>query len=69
MVVDVEELSNQQVNQVLGHLWKSKDDNGFYNLYIQYGGKLIDTKFKVEELDLNEITDFIESLLGTNVKA
>ena len=62
ITIDVDELDIHQVDRVIQEVWKSKDDNGFYKVYLLYGGKLVDTKFRVENLDFEEITNLINKL-------
>lgn len=62
ITVDVDGLDTKQVNEVIKVLWQSRDDNGFFKVFLLYGGKLVDTKFKVENLDYTEITNLIIQL-------
>ena len=62
ITIDVEDLDVKQVDRVIQEVWKYKDDNGFYKVYLLYGGRLIDTKFRVENLDFEDITNLINKL-------
>lgn len=62
LVLDTSQLTYDQANKVLAEAWKHKDDNGFYRVVLAMDNKLIDTKFKVEDLDIDEISDFIAKL-------
>ena len=62
IVLDVDNLSFDQMDQVIAKVWQSRKDDGFYKVYLLVNGKMVDTKFRVEELDLNEVSAFITKL-------
>lgn len=61
-MLDVDNLSFDQMDQVIAKVWQSRKDDGFYKVYLLVNGKMVDTKFRVEELDLNEVSAFITKL-------
>jgi DNA polymerase I-like protein with 3'-5' exonuclease and polymerase domains len=58
--VDTSMLESAEVDTVLRELWKYKAENGFYKLYILYGGLLRDVGFKVEDIPKMFITGMIK---------
>jgi len=62
IMLDVNNLSYEQMDKVIAKVWQHRKDNGFYKVYLLVDGKMVDTKFRVEELDLNEVSDFIAKL-------
>lgn len=65
IVLDVDNLSFEQMDQVIAKVWQQRKDDGFYKVYLLVDGKMIDTKFRVEELDLSEVSAFISKLEKT----
>lgn len=62
ITVDVDSLNKEAINKVIAHIWQYKDDNGFYKVYLLYGNKLLDTNFRVENIDIEEVSNFIEEV-------
>lgn len=60
---DVQELSENSVNRVLSYIFKNRKVDGFYNVNIIYGDKLVDTKLRVEELNMDEANNLVLKLL------
>ena len=59
---DCSTITPEQVNQVLAYIYSKKDDKGFFTVHLFYGGKLIDTKMKVEHMDITEANRYLCSL-------
>lgn len=64
---DVQELTNEDINLVLSYIFEHSAENGFYKCSIIYKGRLIDTKMRVETLDIDEANKVVLSLLQKEV--
>lgn len=62
IVLDVENLAYEQADKVLAKVWESRQPNGFYRVLMKIQGKLVDTKMRVEDIDTDEISDYITQL-------
>jgi len=62
IILDVDGLSMDDINIVIAEAWKYRDKNGFYKVHLSVSGKFVDTKFRVEDLDLKEMTNLIVKL-------
>ncbi len=61
IIVDVEHLTEPQVNRVLGLLFENNDEKGFSEIKLLYHGELIDTKIKCESVaNAETIKDYIK---------
>ena len=59
IVVDVSGITLKQADQVIAELWQSRDPKGFYRVMLSMNDRLVDTKFKVEDIDTSKISDMI----------
>lgn len=66
---DVQDLSSVDVDKVLSYIFKHQKTDGFYKATIIYNGRLIDTKMRLEEIDIDEANSVIMSLLPKEVNA
>lgn len=57
--IDVNNVDAPLVDDIIREVWKSKDDNGFYKVNLIYGGQLIDAKFRVENIDIDALNEFV----------
>ena len=55
IVFDVQTFSKQVIDSLLSYVYQRQAPNGFYRVRIIYNDQLIDTKMRVEELDLEEV--------------
>lgn len=62
LLVDCTGLAKEQVNAVISYLWDRRVDDGFYSIKLIIGETLVDTKFKVEDVDQIELTNFIKEV-------
>lgn len=62
--IDVNGLPEDDINRVLSYLWKFRDDNGFYKAYLVYKGKLIDTKIRIEDIDIDAANEAVTQLFS-----
>lgn len=66
LVLDVEGLLYEDVDKVLAKVWSYRDPKGFYKVILAMDDKLIPAKFNVEEIDIDEVSDYILSLSKGN---
>lgn len=59
---DVQALKNEEIDRVLSYIYEHRAEKGFYKTYLIYNGKLIDTKIKVEEFDVDEANKLLVQL-------
>ena len=59
IVVDCTYLPIKQTDKVIAELWKHREQNGFYKVMLNINNKLIDTKFTVENLDTDDMSDYV----------
>ena len=59
--IDPGSMSIPNCDELLKIIYKYRDSKGFYTVKLLYGGKLIDTKIKVERLDMSEVLGFIKN--------
>lgn len=59
IVFDTEDLPNDKVNEVLAYASAHSEEDGFFKVYIAYGGVLLDTTLRIERLDLEEANEFV----------
>lgn len=64
MVFDVQDLRKDDVDKVLSYIYRNKADNGFFSANIIYNDKIIDTKMRLEHLDIDEANSIIEKLVN-----
>lgn len=62
IVLDVNGLNNADIDTLIAECWKHRDKNGFYSMYLALGDRMVNMKFKVEDLNLDEISDLIVKL-------
>ena len=62
IALDVDKLTKENVDEVLKEVWKYRDENGFYRVQLLMDGDVIDTQFNVEDLDSDELSEFILKL-------
>lgn len=56
-------VDTQKVNDVLAHMMKYRQDNGFYRSCIIYSGRMIDTGIPMENCDTEELSSYVKSLI------
>lgn len=62
IILDVDHLSYDQIDQVIAEAWKHQTPTGFYGITLLMQGKMVDAKFKVEDLDMDYMSDLIQRL-------
>lgn len=65
IVLDVSSLDLKDVDTVIAAVWPLRQDDGYYRVLLSYGGKLVDTGFRVEDIDQIEINNYIKQLKGS----
>lgn len=61
IILDTANMKKEDIDQLLAFVFELNHPNGFYKVKLFYHSKLIDTKIKVENLDLKEIEKFIQN--------
>jgi len=64
---DVQDLKIDDVNKVLSYIFKRQRPDGFYKVMLIYNGKMVDTKMRIEELDIDAANEVVMSLLPKEV--
>ena len=59
---DADLLTNNKVDLILSYIYDRSDPNGFYRVYLNYKGQVIDTKMHMENIDIAEAEAFMQSL-------
>lgn len=62
IVLDTSSLTVADSDKVIAEAWKYRKPDGFYRVMLSINGRIIDTKFRVEDLDIDAISDFISGL-------
>ena len=64
ILFDVQDIKlREDVDRVLDYIFQSREDDGFYRTYIIYNGTAMNTKIRVENIDMKAANDFIYTLL------
>lgn len=64
LLVDITGLSHDEANKVIGWLWQFRVPDGFYNVKLNMGDSIVDTGFRVEDVDTIALTDFIKEMVS-----
>lgn len=62
LVFDTLSLTKDQINEVLAYIFKHSVDTGFYRVYLIFNNQLLDTKMKIEELNMEEANGLMTRL-------
>ena len=62
ITIDVDNLDVKDVDKVIARVWNDRREDGFFKVYLLFGGQLVDAGFKVEDIDYDEITELINQL-------
>lgn len=62
ILLDVNQLSTDNINKVIARVWQDRDSDGFYSVYLVLDGNMVNTGFKVEDLNTEEVSDLITGL-------
>ena len=63
ITVDCQDLKTDDINRVISYCFEHKVDNGFYSVNLIYNGSIVDTQFRVEELNIEELNNLVVSML------
>lgn len=66
---DVQDLKQCDVNTVLSYIFRNQREDGFYSTNLIYAGKLIDTKMRVEEMNIDEANNLVIELIKKDKEA
>lgn len=65
LCVDLSTLNDDAANKVIAKMWEQRQADGFYKVMLVYGGRMIDSGFRVEDIDQIELTEFIKEVSNT----
>ena len=69
LCVDITDLPEAAADAVIKKVWEQRAPDGFYNVLFLHGGTLVDSKFRVEDIDKIELTDFIKEVSHGHIEA
>lgn len=64
IMVDMGNLIATDANKVIQHVWKHKDEDGFFRVLFLYDGKTLIPGIHVESMDVEELSDTIIEMEG-----
>lgn len=67
IVFDCQSIRTDSVNRVLSYIFQHKQDDGFYKAMLIYNDQLLDTHMSIENLDIDEASNFVQSLVEKEV--
>lgn len=67
IIIDTKGLTMPEVDKVLAHVYKDKDDKGFFTVQLMHNDKLVNTGIRVERADLEDWRNFITDITGTEI--
>ena len=62
LVIDISDLEEANANRVIQWVWNYRDPEGFFRVMFQRGAMLIDSKFRVEDIDHISLTKLIQEV-------
>ena len=62
LCVDISSLSDNAANAVIKKLWDHRAEDGFFRVMFIRGDLMLDGKFRVEDVDQIELTEFIKEV-------
>lgn len=62
ILLDVNQLSVSNINKVIERVWQDRDADGFYNVFLVLDKGMVNTGFKVEDIDTEEVSELISKL-------
>lgn len=65
VVFDIDELSKTSANEVLQYIGKIREEDGFYRAMVYYGGRLLDTTMRIENIDVDDANKFVMDRMVT----
>ncbi len=66
ILFDVDKFNKDEVNAILSYIWQFRAEDGFYHAYLLYG-KMMDTKIRLDEFDVDKANEFICSIAERSV--
>lgn len=67
VVFDVNEVSSDNINKLLKYIASIASTDGFYRTLINYNDKLLDTKMRIENIDLKAVNKMILDMMEDTV--
>ena len=62
IVIDTFNLTKSEIDKVLAYVYQYSTPSGFYKCELIYNNNLIDTKLRIENIDMEALNTFIEKL-------
>lgn len=62
IIIDCSGMSTEAINKIIAYMWERRVDDGFYNIKLSLSNKLVDTKFRVEDVDKIALTEYIKEV-------
>lgn len=69
LCIDISGLSDEASNLVIGKVWESMDPDGFFRVMFIRDEMMLDGKFRVEDIDKIELTEFIKGVNTRDLQA
>ena len=60
--IDITGLSKPAADAVIKKVWEQRVPDGFFSVLFLYEDNLVDSKFRVEDIDKIELTEFIKEV-------
>lgn len=62
ITIDCCDLQKPDIDRVLSYVFEHRQEDGFYSTYLLYQGKLVNTKMRVETLDVEELNAIVTEM-------
>lgn len=66
LCIDISDLTEEAANSVIKKVWNHREPDGFFKVMFIRNDQMLDSKFRVEDIDKIELTEFIKEV--QNVK-
>lgn len=67
LAIDIRDLEPGDVDKVLSYLWDRRNENGFYRAFLVHKGNMVDTKIKIEDVNMEELNEILRQLSSRRV--
>lgn len=65
MIVDVTGIPKDGINKIIAWAYNYSVPGGFYSVQLRLGDQIVDTKFRVEDIDTISYTDYIKEVIAS----
>lgn len=71
LCIDISGMPESVANAVIARVWEHRDTDGFFRVLFVRGDRMLDSKFRVEDIDKIDLTEFIKEELkrGSQVES